>query len=171
VPDSDLARTDHSDTEPIRVVFVCWGNICRSPMAERVAERAAEEAGLTGVEFTSAATSREELGAPMDRRAATVLRERGYRADGHSAHQITAEEIAAADLVIAMEDIHVTKMAGLSPEASNVSLLSDYDPEAEPGSGIPDPWYGTPTGFYGTLEMIEAAIPGVLDRVRQLQSA
>ena len=62
----------------LNVVFVCWGNICRSPMAERVAQRAAEQAGLTGVRFTSAATSTEELGSPMDARAAAVLSERGY---------------------------------------------------------------------------------------------
>ena len=63
--------------EPYRICLVCSGNICRSPMAERVAERAAAEAGLTGGEFTSAATSRGELGNPMDRRAAEVLGERG----------------------------------------------------------------------------------------------
>ncbi len=125
--------------DPLRVVFVCWGNICRSPMAERVAERMAADQGLTGVEFTSAATSREELGAPIDRRAEAVLREHGYRVDGHTAHQITRDEIENADLVIAMEDIHVTRMMGLAPEASNVSLLTDYDPGAEPGSGVPDP--------------------------------
>jgi protein-tyrosine phosphatase len=154
---------------PIRVVFVCWGNICRSPMAERVAERMAGEQGLTGVEFTSAATSSEELGAPIDLRAEAVLREHGYRVDSHKAHRITREEIENADLVIAMENIHVTRMMGLAPEASNVSLLTDYDPDAEPGSGVPDPWYGTAEGFYDTLTAIEAAMPGVLDRVRQLQ--
>ena len=157
-------------SDPVRVVFVCWGNICRSPMAERVAERMAADQGLTGVEFTSAATSREELGAPMDRRAESVLREHGYRVDGHVAHQITCEEIEHADLVIAMEDIHVTRMMGLTPEAGNVSLLTDYDPEAEPGSGVPDPWYGTADGFYDTLAAVEAAVPGVLDRVRELQA-
>jgi protein-tyrosine phosphatase len=140
-------------------------------MAERVAERMAEEQGLTGVEFSSAATSREELGAAIDRRAETVLREHGYRVDGHKAHQITREEIENADLVIAMEDIHVTRMMGLAPEAGNVSLLTDYDPNAEPGSGVPDPWYGTAAGFYGTLEAIEAAMPGVLERVRQIQAS
>jgi protein-tyrosine phosphatase len=156
--------------EPVRVVFVCWGNICRSPIAERVAQAEAEEAGLTGVEFTSAATSNEELGEPMDRRAAAVLRERGYRADGHGAHQIDAAEIRAADLVIAMEDIHVTKMRALAPDADNISLLTDYDPLATPGSGVPDPWYGSPAGFYDTLATVEAAIPGVLDKVRELQA-
>ncbi len=153
----------------LRVIFVCWGNICRSPMAERVAQRMAEQQGLTGVEFTSAATSTEELGEPIDPRAETVLREHGYRANGHRAHRITRAEIEAADLVIAMEDIHVTRMMGLAREARNVSLLTDYDPGAEPGSGVPDPWYGTADGFYDTLTAVEAAMLGVLDRVRELQ--
>ena len=153
---------------PVRVVFVCWGNICRSPMAERVAEKMAADQGVTGVEFTSAATSREELGAPIDRRAEDVLRAHGYRVDGHVAYQVTREEIERSDLVIAMEDLHVTRMIGLAPEATNVSLLTDYDPDAEPGSGVPDPWYGTADGFSDTLTTVEAAMPGVLDRVREL---
>ena len=138
-------------------------------MAERVAERMADEQGLTGVAFTSAATSTEELGEPIDHRAAGVLREHGYRTNGHRAHRITRAEIEAADLVIAMEDIHVRKMLAIAPGASNLSLLSEYDPAAEPGSGVPDPWYGTPAGFYGTLDAVEAAMPGVLDRIRELQ--
>jgi protein-tyrosine phosphatase len=138
-------------------------------MAERVAERMADDQGLSGVAFTSAATSTEELGEPIDHRAAGVLREHGYRTNGHRAHRITRAEIEAADLVIAMEDIHVRKMLAIAPGASNLSLLSEYDPAAEPGSGIPDPWYGTLAGFYGTLDAVEAAMPGVLDRVRELQ--
>jgi protein-tyrosine phosphatase len=155
---------------PVRVVFVCWGNICRSPMAERVAQHKAAEQGLTGVEFTSAATSDEERGAPMDRRAAAVLRDRGYRADGHVAHQIDADEIRAADLVVAMEDLHVRRLRALDPDADHLTLLTDYDPAATPGSGVPDPWYGSPAGFYDTLSAVEGAIPGVLDRVRELQA-
>ena len=155
--------------EPVRVVFVCWGNICRSPMAERVAEQEAADEGLTGVEFTSAATNREELGEPIDRRAAAVLAESGYRTDGHRAHQITRDEIERADLVIAAEQIHLDKMRALAPDADNLSLISDYDPSADPGSGLPDPWYGTQDGFYGTLAAVRAAMPGVLDRVRELQ--
>ncbi|HZA30754.1 MAG TPA: low molecular weight protein-tyrosine-phosphatase [Propionibacteriaceae bacterium] len=152
------------------MVFVCWGNICRSPMAERVAEHAAAEAGVHRVEFSSAATSTEELGQPMDWRAAAVLSERGYRHDHHRAHQITANEIVGADLVIAMEDIHVRKMLAIAPGSTNISLLTDYDPGAEPGSGVPDPWYGSPAGFYGTLDAIEAAMPAILERIRELQS-
>ncbi|MGI3780531.1 MAG: low molecular weight protein-tyrosine-phosphatase [Janthinobacterium lividum] len=155
--------------DPVKVVFVCWGNICRSPIAERVAERAAAEAGLTGVEFTSAATSREEIGAPIDPRARRVLTEHGYRAEGHSAHQITSAEIADADLVVAAEPLHVDRMLRIAPSADNLSLLSDYDPAAQPGSGLPDPWYGGAEGFEETLAAVEAAMPGVLDQVRRLQ--
>jgi protein-tyrosine phosphatase len=138
-------------------------------MAERIAQRMAERQGLSGVEFTSAATSTEELDEPIDPRAAAVLRKHGYATDHHRAHRITRTEIEAADLVIAMEDIHIRKMLAIAPGATNLSLLSEYDPAAEPGSGIPDPWYGTPAGFYGTLDAIEAAMPGVLDRIRQLK--
>ncbi len=156
--------------DEVGVVFVCWGNICRSPMAERVAERMAADAGVRGVRFTSAATSREELGAPIDERAEAVLSEHGYRVGGHRAHQISAAEIAAADLVIAMENIHLHKMRVIAPGAQNLSLLTDYDPDAPPGYGVPDPWYGTAAGFYDTLTVIESAMPGVLDRVRALQA-
>jgi len=158
-------------SDPVRVVFVCWGNICRSPIAERVARRAAERAGLTEVEFTSAATSAEELGAPIDERAASVLRGGGYTYDGHVAHRIDADELAAADLVIAMEDIHVDRLRRLAPNADNVYLLSDFDPDAEPGSGLLDPWYGPDSGFSDTLAAVEAAVPGVLDRVQQLHNS
>lgn len=152
----------------VTVVFVCWGNICRSPIAERVARRAAAAAGLTGVQFTSAATSAEEIGAAMDDRAAAVLRRHGYDPAGHVASQIDAAELRRADLVIAMEDIHVQRLRRLDA-AVDVHLLSEFDPEAEPGSGVPDPWYGPAAAFGRTLEAVERSIPGVLDRVGELQ--
>ena len=148
------------------VVFVCWGNICRSPMAERVARRMFPEAGLD-VEVTSAATSREELGNPIDPRAQRVLRRAGYDTEGHRAHQITAEEIAAADLVIAMEQVHVDRMESITGRQNpNVHLLTDFDPDAAPGSGIDDPWYGGERGFESTLREIQAAMPGLIAELR-----
>jgi len=154
--------------DEIRVVFVCWGNICRSPMAERVAERVAADAGLAGVRFTSAATSTEELGAPIDHRAVRTLAAAGYRTGDHHAHQITAAEAHDADLVIAMENLHLDRIRRIAGDTGNLSLLSDHDPDAVPGSGVPDPWYGGQDGFDDTLAMIESAIPGVLDEVRRL---
>jgi protein-tyrosine phosphatase len=157
------------DRDPLRVIFVCWGNICRSPMAERVAERRAADVGLTGVVFTSAGTSAEEWDEPMDSRARSVLTEHGYRSSQHRAHRITRAEIEGADLVIAMEDLHRGQMTALAPGALNISLLTDFDPAAAPGSGVPDPWFGTPAGFEGTLDAVEAAMPGVLEKLRELR--
>jgi protein-tyrosine phosphatase len=157
--------SDFSTDEPVRVVFVCWGNICRSPMAERVAEKLAADRGLDDLVFSSAATSREEIGAPIDDRAVEVLRRHGYRTDGHAAHQITRREIEAADLVLAMEDIHLTKMRAIAPGADNLRLLTEFDPDAAPGQGIDDPWYGPEAGFERTLASVEAAIPGLLDHL------
>ncbi|HEY5980693.1 MAG TPA: low molecular weight protein-tyrosine-phosphatase [Microlunatus sp.] len=154
-----------TDRDPRRVVFVCWGNICRSPMAERVAEKLAAERGLDDLVFTSAATSREEIGAQIDGRAVEVLRRHGYRTDGHAAHQITRAEIEAADLVLAMENIHLTRMRAIAPDADHLRLLTDFDPDAPPGCGIDDPWYGADAGFERTLASVEAAIPGLLDHL------
>ena len=70
-----------------------------------------------------------------------------------------------------MEDSHVRSVMELATDPSKVSLLTDFDPAAEPGSGVPDPWFGSDTGFYDTLAAIEAAMPGLLDRIRILQTS
>lgn len=152
------------------VVFVCWGNICRSPMAERVARRYLDDAGLPDVVVTSAGTSAEELGNPIDSRARRTLRDHGYTSDGHRARRITRDEISENDLVVAMEDVHIDRMRHIAGGADldHVRLLSDFDPGAEPGEGVPDPWYGGQDGFTRTLEMIEQAMPAVVARVQEL---
>jgi low molecular weight protein-tyrosine phosphatase len=163
--------TEETTGRPLRVVFVCLGNICRSPIAERVAERAAAEAGITDVEFSSAGTISEEYDDPMDRRAAAVLKERGYRYGDHRARRITAAQIESADLVVAMEDVHLRSVLALAADPSKVRLLTAFDPKAVPGSGVPDPWFGSAADFYDTLTAIEAAMPGLLARIRELQNA
>lgn len=142
-----------------KVVFVCHGNICRSPMLERVARR--EGAGRDVV-FTSAGVSAEELGNPIDRRAVTVLKAAGYDTDGHRAHKITADEIRGADLVVAAEQYHLDRMRRLVPDADNLRLFSEFDPEAAPGDPLPDPWYGSADGFDETLAAIHRAMPNIL---------
>jgi len=150
----------------VKVVFVCWGNICRSLMAARVAEKRLAEEGLDA-EVTSAGVSDEEHGGPMDRRARAVLDAHGYRSGGHHAHKITRAEIEGADLVVAAEPVHVSMMKRLAPDA-DIALLTDFDPAAKPGSGVPDPWYGGPEDFDKTLVAIESAMPGVVREVRRL---
>ena len=162
---------EEATSRPLRVVFVCLGNICRSPIAERVAERAAADAGITGVEFSSAGTISEEYDDPMDRRAVAVLKERGYRYADHKARRITEVQIESADLVVAMEDIHLRSVLELAPDPGRVCLLTEFDPAAVSGSGVPDPWFGSDTDFYDTLTAIEAAMPGLLNRIRALQNS
>lgn len=148
-----------------RLIFVCWGNICRSPMGERVAQRWLLDAGLDAV-VTSAGVSSEEVGNPMDHRAQAVLRRHGYSHAGHRAHRITRAEIEDAELVVGFEAIHLDRMRKAAPGASNLFLLTDFDPDAVPGSGVDDPWYGPQEGFEATLAAIEAAMTGVVDRIR-----
>jgi protein-tyrosine phosphatase len=148
----------------MRVVMVCTGNICRSPMMERVAARQAEKAGLN-VTFTSGGTSSEEAGNPIDHRARRVLERAGYDAGHHRAHQVTAKEVAEADLVIAAEEHHRQRLLRLAPQA-DIRLLSAFDPDLADGTGLPDPWYGPPEDFDQTLTAVEAAMPGLIGYLR-----
>lgn len=152
------------------VVFVCWGNICRSPMAEQVAREWAAREGIEAT-FTSAGVSAEEQGNPIDHRAAAVLRQAGYPVTFHRAHRIAADEIRRAGLVIGMEQLHLDRMRRLVPDADNLALLTDFDPGAAPGDPVDDPWYGPPSGFRDTLASVEAAMPGLMRRIASLADA
>ena len=152
------------------ITFVCWGNICRSPMAEVVAREQAAREGLRGVTFHSAGVSAEEAGNPIDPRAAATLKAAGYHPGPFTAHRITADEVKSADLLIGMEELHLNKLRSLVPQAHNLYLLTDFDRDALPGTPIEDPWYGDDSDFETTLAEIEAAIPEVLKRARELVS-
>ena len=130
-------------------------------MAERVAQKLAPQYGLGDVVFTSAATSSEELGQPIDPRARRVLERAGYRAAGHRAHRIGLAELEGAELVLGMEPLHLDLLRRRAPLAHHLALLSDFDPD-HPGAPIEDPWYGPEEGFVTTLRAIEAALPGLL---------
>lgn len=167
-PDSRKhASTSGAGSREPAIVFVCWGNICRSPMAERVARKWLADAGVPA-RVTSAGVSDEEGPAPMDRRARVTLERAGYDGSGHTAHQIDAEEIGSADLVIAAEPMHIAAMRRISPVAANLRLISDFDPSQKPGTPLPDPWYGPDARFAATLRAIEAAMPGIVDAVRAI---
>lgn len=154
-------------SQPI-VCFVCWGNICRSPMAKVIADARADYDDLRGVQFTSAGVSAEEQGHPMDPRAVAVLRDNGYVPGPHTAHKITADEIRGASMLIGMEPLHLARIKQIVPDAENLYLMSDFDPSAEPGSGIDDPWYGDDSDFQTALDQIKAAMPEVIRRAREL---
>ncbi len=151
------------------ILFVCWGNICRSPMAEEVARAKAAQDGVTKVSFISAGVSADEAGHPIDPRAVSVLRAAGYQVGPHTARLVTAQEVFDADLVIGMEELHLTKLRRLAPHADHLYLLTDFNPDALPGAEIEDPWYGEADDFVTTLDQIEAAMPELIRRARELQ--
>ncbi len=137
-------------------------------MAERVARKRAADEGLD-VEFTSAGTSDEERRNPIDPRAARVLRRAGYDASGHRAQRITNADAASADLLIALDNGHLSRLKQLYPTA-DVRLLTSFDPSVPAGTGVIDPWYGDEAGFDDTLAVIEAALPGLFEHLRQRRS-
>lgn len=149
----------------LSVVFVCTGNICRSPIAEKVFAAELKGAGLADrVHVTSAGTGGWHVGSPADERAAAVLRALGYP-DDHTARQIDAEQLGA-DLLVALDNSHRRALQSMVPEPDRVRLLRSFDPAAPPGAEVPDPYYGNADGFGEVLTMVRAAMPGLLEWVR-----
>ena len=146
------------------ITFVCWGNICRSPMGQQVARHWAQRTGLD-VQVDSAGVSPEERGNPIDPRAARCLEAHGYERGTHRAKVATRELIDDSALVLAFEPLHLQRLRRIAPDADNLHLVTAFDPAAEPGSGIDDPWYGGPADFEETLAAIEAAMPGIIAAV------
>jgi protein-tyrosine phosphatase len=158
---------------PLRICFVCSGNICRSPTAEAVLRRQLTEAGLDGqVVVDSAGLGDWHVGEGADHRSAAALRRRGYPAWEHRARQCTAADFAERDLVVALDSGHERALRALAPTAADrdkVRLLRSYDAAAAAGSGeldVPDPYYGGPAGFDHVLDLVEAACRGLLAEVR-----
>lgn len=149
----------------MRVVFICWGNICRSPILERVFARRTAEAGLE-VEAESFGLSGEEQGNPIDHRARRVLRDAGYDSDGHRARKIRPEYVRETDLFVVAEDSHRNWLRQMIPEA-DIRLVTDFIPGRPPGDPMIDPWYGPDEGFTDTLADAEAAMPALLAQVRR----
>ena len=149
----------------IHVTFVCTGNICRSPIAEKVFATELARAGLAdGVRVTSAGTGGWHVGSPADDRAVALLRAEGYPTE-HRARQIDSD-LLSADLIVALDNTHRRALQSKVPEPERVRLLRSFDPAAPSGADVPDPYYGDDDGFGEVLGMIRAAVPGMIDWVR-----
>ena len=134
------------------LALVCLGNICRSPTAQVVLDQRLAEAGLDDrVEVRSAGTAGWHIGNPMDPRSAATLSAAGYDPSRHRAQQYAASWADECDLVLAMD---ADNLADLGGRSERVGLLRDFDP-VEPGSEVPDPYYGGTDGFAEVLSMIE----------------
>ncbi len=145
-----------------RIAVVCLGNICRSPTAHVVLEQRIAEAGLADrVEVSSSGTADWHVGKPMDPRSAATLSSAGYDPSRHRARQFAGD--AEHDLVLVMDSSNLADVGG---RTERVRLFRDFDP-AEPGSEVPDPYYGGDDGFREVLAMVERtsdAIVAALER-------
>ena len=155
--------------DPIRVLFVCLGNICRSPLAEGVFRSLAQARGLENRYLVdSAGTGAWHAGERPDQRSVEVARRNGVVLAGH-ARQIEAPDFADFDYVIAMDRQNLLELRTLarSPQGeAHLHLLRDFDPE--PGDGqVPDPYYGGPDGFERMYEMVNRACEALLDHLEE----
>lgn len=149
----------------LHVTFVCTGNICRSPMAEKMFAHQIAERGLADVvRVSSAGTGGWHAGDGADHRAVRVLADRSYPT-GHRATQLCDEHLSA-DLVVALGQNHMRILADLGVQPDRLRMLRSFDPRsgAHP-LDVEDPYYGGHADFVETFEVIEAALPGLHDWV------
>jgi protein-tyrosine phosphatase len=152
----------------VKVLFVCLGNICRSPTAEAVLRgMAAREAPELSLTVDSAGTADYHPGARPDPRAQVAGRKRSYDLSSLRARQVRAADFAAFDLILAMDRSNLQELMERAPVQARrkIQLFLDYAPE-QPVREVPDPYYGGPHGFEEVLDLIEAAARGLLRRLR-----
>ena len=152
----------------VHVTFVCTGNICRSPMAEKMFAHQIAQRGLSEeVRVTSAGTGDWHVGSGADHRAIRVLAERGYPT-AHSAAQVDDDHLSA-DLLIALGRNHFRILTERGVEPDRVRMLRSFDPRT--GSHVPDvedPYYGDLSDFVVAFDVIEASLPGLHDWVDEV---
>jgi len=155
---------------PVRLLFVCLGNICRSPTAEGVMRALVHEAGLQeSIELDSAGTGAWHVGSPPDARAAAAARARGIALEG-SARQVRRDDFDDFDLVLAMDRSNLRELRQLADGEqgrAKVRLLREFDPASagDRDAEVPDPYYGAAGGFDEVLDLVQAACAGLLARI------
>ena len=154
----------------VRVLLVCMGNICRSPMAEGVLrQRLSNWVSDLGVDVDSAGTHGFHVGAPPDSRAQAAAARRGYEIGKLRARKVVAEDFQRFDLLLAMDADNLAELQELAaPELrSRARLFLDFS-SSMPGTDVPDPYYGGPVGFERVLDLVEEAVEGLLRELPNL---
>jgi protein-tyrosine phosphatase len=155
----------------VRILFVCLGNICRSPTAEGVMRSLVASAGLQGeIEIDSAGTGAYHVGSAPDARSTAAAARRGIVLEG-AARQVTAADFEEFDLLLAMDASNLQQLRQRAPDAeaaARVRLLREFDPASADALDldVPDPYYGGPRGFDTVLDLVEAACVGLLEELR-----
>jgi protein-tyrosine phosphatase len=157
----------------MRILFVCMGNICRSPTAEGVMRRLVQErAPHLTLEIDSAGTHDYHVGEPPDSRAIAAAARRGIDLRSLRARQVNDEDFERFDLIVAMDRLnHVTLIERAPPVArERIRLFMEYAGNANV-QDVPDPYYGGPLGFEQVLDLAEEAAAGLLDAVMRTMEA
>ena len=148
-----------------RVLFVCLGNICRSPTAEALLAAEVADRGLEDVvEVDSAGTGSWHVGEPPDRRMREAASRRGYELSGR-ARQVSPGELGSWDLVVAMDRDNLGDLRAMARGGDvNLRLFSEFLPSGSPPD-VPDPYYGGPDGFDRVLDLVEEGCSNLLDEL------
>ncbi|HET9821372.1 MAG TPA: low molecular weight protein-tyrosine-phosphatase [Burkholderiaceae bacterium] len=157
-------------TPRTRVLFVCMGNICRSPTAEGVFRKMVAQSPLAGrVDTDSAGTTGAHAGSAPDPRAIEVAARRGYDIAGLRARQVAQGDFDVFDYIIAMDEHNVRYLKGICPTrlAQRIELLMDYGGE-EDETDVPDPYYGSLRDFEHALDLIEDGCHGLVEYLTDL---
>lgn len=153
----------------VRVLFVCLGNICRSPTAEGVFRHVVEDAGLMDhIEIDSAGTHAYHIGDPPDLRSQEAARRRGIDLSSLRGRKATAEDIERFDYILAMDAENLANLRAICPAGldEKVRLFLEFAPN-RPEREVPDPYFGGESGFERVLDMIDEAAHGLLAHLRQ----
>ncbi len=153
----------------VSVLFVCLGNICRSPTAEAVFRERVIAAGLEAhIRIDSAGTGDWHIGRAPDPRTREAGARRGYQIDNQSARQVIPPDFYEFDVVLAMDNTNRADLQAMQPADVNVTLgrFLDYSTAASVKE-VPDPYYGGEDGFDRVLDLIEGGADGLLDALRE----
>jgi protein-tyrosine phosphatase len=153
----------------VNVLFVCMGNICRSPTAQGVFERLVADNELaTVIQVDSAGTHAYHIGEKPDERASAAALKRGIDLSNQKARRVSPDDFHVFDYVIAMDSSNFENLASYCPaeHESKLRLFMEFVPDIEVNE-VPDPYYGGSTGFERVLDLIELAAAGLLADIRQ----
>ncbi len=152
----------------VSVLFVCMGNICRSPTAEAVFRHYVENAGMSEhILIDSAGTHDYHIGAPPDARTRRAAQQRGYDMGALRGRQVSVEDFERFDYVLAMDHANLAVLQRLARQGGgNPHLFLEYA-RHHAQREVPDPYYGGADGFERVLDMVEDAAEGLLQHIRQ----
>jgi len=151
----------------VKVLFVCMGNICRSPTAEGAfAHKTLQHKLEHMIEIDSAGTHAYHVGEPPDRRAQKAASKRGMDLSAQKARRIHENDFEVFDIILAMDDDNLNNMLAICPQEyqHKVELFLPYAPHLDV-TEVPDPYYGGTAGFERVLDLIEEASDGLLEAI------